>query len=135
MRYKRLVLALVFIWFIAGGIGHFAATDYFVKIIPPQLPQRELAVYLSGLFELIGALGLLHLKTRRLAGIGLCLLTIAVTPANVYMWLNPALFPRIPEILLALRLPFQVVLVVAIWWASSLGVPGARANPGLPPER
>lgn len=130
MRYKTVVLALVFVWFAAGALGHFLATDYFVRIIPPEWPQRVLAVYVTGLFELLGALGLLHLKTRRAAGIGLCLLTIAITPANVYMWLNPALFPGISETLLALRLLLQVVLIAAIWWASSPEVP---RKPMLPP--
>lgn len=118
MPYKKIALAFVFIWFFAGGIGHFVATAFFLKIVPPQLPYQIELVYISGFFELLGAFGLLHLKSRRAAGIGLIALTIAVTPANIYMWLNPQLFPRVPEILLALRLVLQVVLVAMIWWAT-----------------
>ena len=124
MPYKKIVLSLVFVWFLAGGVGHFVATDFFLKIIPPNWPLRIQAVYVSGLFELMGALGLLHPRSRRAAGIGLFLLTMAVTPANIYMWLHPELFPKIPELLLALRLPLQVVLLAGIWWATQTAADG-----------
>jgi uncharacterized membrane protein len=115
---RRLALTLVFIWFLVGGIGHFISPDFFLKIVPPELPLRLQAVYVSGFFELAGAFGLLRSALRRPAGIGLFALTVAVTPANVYMWRNPALFPSIPEFLLILRLFVQLALLGLIWWAA-----------------
>lgn len=115
---RKSVLALVFLWFAIGGVGHFAAPDFFVKIVPPNLPYRLEAVYVSGFFELLGAAGLLVASLRRAAGIGLIALTLAVTPANVYMWANPELFPAIPQTLLALRLLLQLALLAAIWWST-----------------
>ncbi|MQR00824.1 hypothetical protein GEV47_09025 [Glaciimonas sp. GS1] len=117
-RLKKAGLAIIFFWFLIGGIGHFLAPDFFLKIVPPDLPFRIQAVYISGFFELLGAIGLCHNKTRRMAGIGLFVLTIAVTPANVYMWTHPQLFPTIPEILLGLRLILQLALLATIWWAT-----------------
>ena len=118
MWFRKVALAIVFLWFLLGGIGHFIAPDFFLKIVPPSLPLRLEAVYVSGLFELVGALALLRMKLRRAAGIGLFVLTIAVTPANVYMALNPQLFPAVPEALLWLRLVVQVVLLWIIWWST-----------------
>jgi uncharacterized membrane protein len=118
MTVRKLVLMLVFLWFAVGGVGHFLAPDFFMKIIPPDLPYRLEAVYVSGFFELLGAAALLITVLRRPAGIGLIVLTVAVTPANVYMWANPGLFPAIPEALLALRLVLQAVLLGAIWWST-----------------
>ena len=118
VSYKKIALSVAFLWFAVGGIGHFAAPEFFLKIVPPSLPLRAEAVYLSGLLELIGAAALLHTKYRRAAGAGLVCLTIAVTPANVYMWLNPQLFPAIPEILLSMRLLVQVFLLWIIWWST-----------------
>ncbi|MES1982794.1 MAG: hypothetical protein V4443_10005 [Pseudomonadota bacterium] len=118
MRYKRIALGFIFIWFFIGGIAHFAATAYFLKIVPPSLPFRSAAVYISGFFELAGAFAILHPQLRRSAGIGLCLLTLAVTPANIYMWQNPQLFPGIPVQLLSLRLVIQAMLLACIWWAT-----------------
>ena len=118
MTAKKCVLTLVFLWFTVGGIAHFLAPDFFLKIIPHTLPYRLEAVYISGFFELLGAAALLIAALRRPAGIGLIALTVAVTPANVYMWANPGLFPAIPEVLLALRLVLQVALLAAIWWST-----------------
>lgn len=127
---KRIALGIVFAWFLIGGIGHFAAPEFFLKIVPPALPLRLEAVYLSGAFELLGALGLLHPRTRRAAGIGLVLLTVAVTPANIYMWLHPELFRAIPAPLLGGRLLLQVVLIACIWWSTQphQAVPAKRSR-------
>ncbi|WP_144409983.1 hypothetical protein [Cupriavidus basilensis] len=66
-----------------------------------------------------GAMGVLWLPTRRAAGYGLALLTLAVTPANVYMWQHPELFPKIPPSLLGIRLVVQVLLLACILWSTS----------------
>lgn len=118
MQFKFLGLGIVFLWFMGGGIGHFVMTDFFVSIMPPYLPMHHEAVYISGVFEILGALGLLAVSTRRLAGWGLILLTLCVTPVNIYMWMNPQLFPDIPEAFLTIRLFIQVVLLWTIWWST-----------------
>ena len=118
MLYKKFALSAVFLWFAIGGVAHFVVPDFFLKIIPPSLPLRLQAVYVSGFFELMGALALLRTAYRRTAGISLICLTIAVTPANVYMWLYPELFPSVPEVLLWMRLVLQVLLLWLIGWAT-----------------
>lgn len=118
MLFKKVGLAIVFTWFLVGGVAHFIAPDFFLQIIPPTLPFKMQAVYISGFFELAGAIGLLFLGCRRAAGIGLFILTIVVTPANVYMWCNAKLFPSVPESLLAFRLVLQLGLLACIWWST-----------------
>jgi uncharacterized membrane protein len=115
---RRLVLGFVFLWFFIGGIGHFFLTDFFAGIIPLWLPDHRLLVQVSGVFELLGAVGILAERTRGAAGWGLVALTIAVTPANVFMWQHAADFPAIPYWSLTLRLPFQLLLLVGIWWST-----------------
>lgn len=115
---RYLGLAIVFVFFAFGGIGHFTNTELFLAIMPPFLPFHLAAVYISGAFEIAGALGLLHSKTRRSAGIGLFVLTIAVTPVNIYMWMTPEAFSDIPESFLSLRLVVQVLLLMCIWWST-----------------
>jgi len=110
-------LAFVFLWFFIGGIMHFVATETEARIVPPWFAWPVAAVLVSGVFELLGAAGILHASTRRQAGIGLFLLTLAVTPAHVYMLQRPELFP-IPLWALWLRLPVQAGLLWLILWST-----------------
>ncbi|MEO7391911.1 MAG: DoxX family protein [Ramlibacter sp.] len=115
---RRLALAFVFLWFFIGGVAHFVATEAEMRIVPEWIPWPRAAVLVTGVFELLGALGLLWPRTRRFAGWGLVALTLAVTPANVYMLQNPDLFPSIPYWALVLRLPLQLGLLALILYAT-----------------
>jgi uncharacterized membrane protein len=115
--FKRIGLILVFLWFLIGGVAHFSATGMEMRIVPPYIPWPRATVLVSGVFELLGAVGILIPRTRRAAGIGLFLLTIAVTPANVYMLQQAELF-NVPRWALIVRLPFQVALLALILWST-----------------
>jgi len=108
----------VFAWFFIGGIMHFARPDLFLRIVPPYIPYALAAVYISGAFELLGAIGLCVKQIRSLAGYGLMLLTVAVTPANIYMLQQADVFSEIPLWALVARLPFQLLLIWLIWRCS-----------------
>ena len=110
-------IGFVFLWFFIGGIMHFVATDTEATIVPPWMPWPVATVLVSGVFELLGAFGILYPPMRKAAGIGLFLLTIAVTPAHVYMLQRPELFP-VPVWALWLRLPIQLALLWLIWWST-----------------
>lgn len=111
-------LAFVFLWFAIGGIAHFVITDAEMRIVPPYIPWPRAAVLVSGVCELLGAAGLLWAPTRRLSGMGLFALTIAVTPAHIYMLQAPELFLSVPYWMLIARLPVQVALLALIAWAT-----------------
>lgn len=117
-RLKTAALAFVFLWFAIGGLAHFVATRLEMRIVPPYIPLPRAAVLVSGVAELLGAAGLLLQSTRRAAGWGLFALTLAVTPANIYMLQRPDLF-GIPTWLLILRLPVQAALLALILWSTA----------------
>ena len=117
-RGQRVALFVVFFWFLFGGIAHFVFTDLEARIVPPQISDPRDVVLITGILELAGAFGLLLPWTRRLAGWGLFLLTLAVTPANIYMLHVHDQFPQVPVWLLWLRLPLQGVLLWLIVWGS-----------------
>ncbi len=116
-RWRIAGLGVVFVWFFVGGIAHFAATAAEMRIVPPWIPWPRAAVLVSGAFELLGAVGLLWRPTRRAAGIGLFLLTLAVTPAHITMLQRPERF-GVPYWALLLRLPVQVALLALIAWST-----------------
>lgn len=116
-RAKRAALAVVFLWFFIGGLAHFLATDIEVRLVPPYIPSPRIAVWVSGVFELLGAVGVLFTRTRRAAGVGLFALTICVTPVHVYMLQQPELF-GVPYWALILRMPLQLALLALIAWCT-----------------
>lgn len=118
-RVWRWILAALFV---TAGIIHFARPAPFVSIVPPVLPSPLILVYISGLAEIAGGLGLLIPQLRRAAGIGLVLLLVAVFPANSYMaWCDVEVAgTRFPWWAHAIRLPLQLVLIALVVWAADL---------------
>lgn len=114
-RWQIVAIAFVFLWFLLGGIAHFAITSIEMRIVPPYIPWPRIAVLASGVFELLGAAGLLWRRSRRAAAWGLFLLTLAVTPCHIYMLQRPELF-SVPYWLLIARLPLQAALLSVIAW-------------------
>ena len=129
----RAAVTFVFLWFFIGGIAHFVFTEAEMRIVPPYIPWPRGAVLVSGVFELVGAVGLLWPPTRRLAAWGLFALTLAVTPAHLYMLRQPELFSSVPYWALVLRLPLQVALLALIAWIASR--PVDSSSPAAPSSR
>ncbi|MBI5172302.1 MAG: DoxX family protein [Candidatus Melainabacteria bacterium] len=112
---KTLSIYLIAALFLFAGVNHFTQPALFLKAMPPWLPWHLPLVHISGVFEILGAIGMLVTKTRPYAAYGLVLLLIAVFPANLHMALNPNTFPAIPVALLYGRLPLQLVLIAWVY--------------------
>jgi uncharacterized membrane protein len=116
--FKRTALWLLAAFFVVAGVNHFANPDFYVRIMPPYLPAHRELVVLSGVFEVLGGLGVLMPTSRGLAGWGLILLLLAVFPANIHMALHPEQFASIPVFALYARLPLQIVFIAWTYWAT-----------------
>jgi uncharacterized membrane protein len=127
VRWQRVALIVVCCWFFFGGLAHFLFTEAEMRIVPPAVPDARDVVLISGLFELLGVAGLLLPWTRRAAGWGLCALTLAVTPAHLYMLHAHDRFPSVPMWLLWARLPLQAALLWLIVWGSRWRARSPRA--------
>ncbi len=120
------------IMFLFTGTSHFTSMKYdFAAMIPPPLPNDLWAIYLSGVFEIAGAIGLLIPRTRRLAGICLVLLLAALFPANVYAALSEIPLRGEAATPLWLRTPMQLLYIGMVWWTSIKERPKEVGRPRL----
>jgi uncharacterized membrane protein len=114
---------LLTIVMVAAGANHFINPAPYLGMMPAVLPAPLALVYISGVAEILGGLGLILPATRKLAAWGLIALFVAVFPANLNMALNdlPLGTTHVPTWALWARLPLQIVF---IYWAWGCGVSG-----------
>lgn len=104
--------------FVGAGAMHFVLPRTYESIMPGYLPAHRALVYASGVAEILGGLGALDSRTRRLAGWWLAATLLLVFPANVHMALHPDRYASIPQWALYARLPFQVLFIAWALWAT-----------------
>lgn len=107
-------LAFCFVYF---AIGHFVFTSQLVEMLPPQAPLRPLLIRLTGVLEVMVALGLLAPRSRRLAAITAAVLLVAFLPANIYACYHHVGIGdhRLGPVYLIVRIPLQIwLLAVAL---------------------
>ena len=118
--WKWIALVVAAVFYTGAGVLHFVKPEFYLKIMPRYLPWHVELVQISGVAEILGGLGLLVPRTRRLAAWGLVALLIAVFPANLYMAMNPveAGAATIAPAIRWGRLPLQAVLIWWVLWCS-----------------
>jgi uncharacterized membrane protein len=74
------------VMFVMTGVAHFvpAMRRDMIAIVPPRLPDPGMLVTITGVLELLGAVGLLYPPTRVAAAVCLFVLMLVMFPANVY---------------------------------------------------
>ncbi len=103
------------------GVAHFTRMRVdMVRMVPVGIPNPEFMVTFTGICELLGAIGLLVPRTRRVAAIALVVLLVAVLPANIHAALSSIPFQGSPAIPLVPRVAIQVVLIALLGWAGVL---------------
>jgi uncharacterized membrane protein len=78
-------VAALAVLFAVSGVLHFVMPRPYERIVPRPLPRKRDLVYSSGAAELVCAAGLVHARTRPVAGWGSLALLLAVYPANLQM--------------------------------------------------
>ena len=100
--------------FILVGIEHFRSPQKFVEIVPNYLPFALFLVYLTGVIEIAGGLGIIYPGTREITGRLMVLFLLAVYPANFHMWINdiPYNGTRLSTTGHLIRLSVQMLLII-----------------------
>jgi uncharacterized membrane protein len=105
--------------FLFTAVAHFNEMRHdMVKMVPPWVPAPEAVVAITGVLEILGAIGLMIPRTRRLAGMALILFLVAVFPANVHAAMNEVQFGGRPATALWLRAPMQLLFISLLWWGA-----------------
>jgi len=118
-RTKKTLLYVMAAFYVFGGYNHLANPEFYLRMMPPSLPEPEWLNVLSGLAEIVLGVFLLEPKLRAFAAWGIIALLIAVFPANVYMATanlgvdGPGTGAGIGN---WLRLPFQALFIAWAWW-------------------
>ncbi|MFS0561424.1 hypothetical protein AB1K91_11840 [Terribacillus sp. 179-K 1B1 HS] len=113
---KKVGLCVFSLMFIVAGILHFVLDDGFTAMLPTYVPLRYTLIYLTGIAEILLAIGLLVPATRKLTAIFAVIYLIAIFPANIYSAVYDIPVPGFEETnqaLLYIRLLAQPAL---IWW-------------------
>ena len=67
---KQIMKWLLGLALVAAGVNHFVNVDFYVRIMPPYLPWHYELVIISGVFEVLGGVGLLIPVASRAAAWG-----------------------------------------------------------------
>ncbi|GCE30387.1 membrane protein [Dictyobacter alpinus] len=122
---KAILRTVIGLAFVVASTFHFTAAETQLKIIPPFLPFRRAALYITGIFELLGGYGMLFPRYRRWASQGLAALLVAIVPANIYhayMYFKHSK-PSKERYYHYCRMPLQVVLILLTLWSTNQDVP------------
>ena len=124
-KYKLLTIYVMSIMYIFIGIKHFTDPQYFLDIVPPQLPSKLFLVYFTGLIEVVGGAAILISKTRKVGAYLLIFLLLTVFPANIYLYVSetPQSLLGISKMDALIRMPFQIPLILLAFWHSKKNHP------------
>lgn len=113
-------LLVTAVLFAVAGVLHFVIPRFYLTIMPAWIPAPALMVQVSGVFEILGGIGLLVPATRAAAAWGLILLLLCVLPANIEMLRQAQARPASTLFQLGcwLRLPLQALLMWWVWRVS-----------------
>ena len=114
----RIALAVMFV-FTAVSHFHPRTRPDLVRMVPASLPAPALLVTATGVFELLGAIGLLVPRALPLAAYGLIALLVAMFPANVHAAREGLMIAGRRATPLLWRLPLQLFWIAALWWVRS----------------
>lgn len=108
------------LFFVVAGALHFVIPEFYLAMMPPFIPMKDMLIVLTGLAEIALGIGLQIPAVRRRAGITLIALLIGIFPANIYVAVS---LPALPDLSydpasMWWRLLLQPLFILWVWWVS-----------------
>jgi len=111
----RAGLAIMFCFTAAAHFNRMRAD--MIAMVPPFVPNPAFMVTLTGICEVLGAIGLLLPITRRVAAVALIVMLVAILPANVHAARTGVTFAGRPATPMVPRIALQGLFVGLLWWS------------------
>ncbi|APZ47458.1 hypothetical protein BW723_14705 [Polaribacter reichenbachii] len=110
----RIAMAVMLLF---TAIGHFVFTKGMSMMIPGFIPFKTLFVYLTGIFEILLAIGLCTHNLKVLSGYALIIFLLLMLPANIYASINnvnyqEGTFNGNGLAYLWFRIPLQILFII-----------------------
>ena len=99
-----------------AGMMHFVKPRAYMRIMPAYLPFHRELVYLSGVAEIVLALGLCFPGSRNLSLAGIIAMLGVFLLVHFYMLQGEKEGAGIPKWILILRIPLQFALMYWAYW-------------------
>lgn len=110
-------VAALAVMFLFTAASHFMPMkEDLIKMVPRGWPYPRQIVFVTGICEILGAIGLLLPATRGIAGLCLAVLLVAMFPANVHAALKHVPLRGKSPTPLWLRLPMQLIWIALLLW-------------------
>ncbi len=120
---KMTLLYLMVAFYLFAGFNHFWNASFYSPLIPPYLVKYTYIINIvSGIAEMVLAIGLIFNATRSMAAYGIIALLIAFIPAHIYMIqlgsFSLGKFQMTPFIGWIRLLLIHPILIGWAWWVS-----------------
>ena len=107
------------VMFLVTAGAHFAPgmREDMAAMIPPPFTGALWIIYVTGVLEAAGAVGLMIPRFQKAAAICLILLLIGLFPANAYAAMHGVTLGGSPASPLWWRTPLQILWIALLWWS------------------
>ncbi len=105
-------------FYAGGGINHFVNPKFYLGITPKFFPVPNLLNQITGVAEIILAIGLLFVSTRQISAYLIIAMLIAFFAVHIPHLLNPPKMAQGKEWFLFVRIALQFVLIYWAWCVS-----------------
>ncbi|MBK8673375.1 MAG: hypothetical protein IPN93_10475 [Bacteroidetes bacterium] len=115
---KVSIIVMAILYFLAG-LNHFRDPQFYLDIMPSFFPIKEILNFVSGGMEVVLAIGLISVSTRKISAYLIILLLISFFVVHIaHLFQTPDIYNELGKAAPYLRIVFQFVF---IYWAYKVG--------------
>lgn len=115
---QQISLYLMAAFYAGGGINHFINPKFYLSIMPKFFPAQNLLNQVSGIAEIVLAIGLIFVFTRQISAYLIIAMLISFFAVHIPHLFQPPKMAQGREWFLYVRIVLQFVLIYWAWLVS-----------------